>query len=132
MKSSLFSKIILASLALLLAGSAFAVDASHKGSFQISAPAQVNGKQLPAGIYELRWEGSGPNVDVSFLQGKKVVATVPAQIVELGQASSQNAAEIKSGADGGRVLTAVRFAGKTYSLSLGTETAKAQNNSDTD
>ena len=59
MKSPLFSKIMMVSLALLMAGSAFAADATHKANFQISEPTQVNGKQLPAGNYDLRWEGSG-------------------------------------------------------------------------
>lgn len=129
MKSPLFSKIMMVMLALLVAGSAFAADATHKGSLQISEPTQVNGKQLPAGVYDLKWEGSGPNVDVSIMQGKKLIATVPAQVVALTQAPRQNTTEISSGADGGRVLRAIRFSGKTYSLALGTETAKAQSSS---
>jgi hypothetical protein len=130
MKSSLFSKIILASLALVLAGSAFAVNAAHKQTFQILAPTQVNGTQIPAGEYQAQWEGSGPNVQVSIKQGKKVIATVPAQVVELGQVSREDAAEIKSNASGERELTSLRFSGKTYSLALGSESASAQTKSD--
>ena len=126
MKSSLFSKIIIALLGLMLAGSAFAANGSHKDSFQISAPAQVNGKQLPAGDYEARWEGTGPSVQVTIMQGKKVIATVPAQVVELSQPTSNTEAEIKSDSNGDRELTALRFSGKKYALEMGAESAKAQ------
>jgi hypothetical protein len=129
MKSSLFSKIIIASLALMLAGSAFAANGSHKDSFQISSPTQVNGTQLPAGDYQARWEGSGPTVQVSITQGKKVIATVPAQLVDLNAVPRYSTAEIKSNANGDRELTVLRFSGKKYSLELGTESANAQSKS---
>jgi hypothetical protein len=130
MKSSLFSKIIFASLALVLAGSAFAANAAHKQSFEISAPTQVNGTLLSPGEYQAQWEGSGPSVQVSITQGKKVIATVPAEVVELGQAPSDNEAEIKNSASGNRELTSLRFSGKKYSLELGSESAKAQTKPD--
>ena len=130
MKSSLFFKIIIATLALMLAGSAFAGGGSHKDRFAISAPTTVNGQQLPAGEYEARWQGAGPTVQVSLSQGGRVLATVPAQLVELDRASLDTRAVIKSGASGDRELTGLRFSGKTYSLNLGTESAKAESKSD--
>jgi hypothetical protein len=39
----------------------------------------VNGSPLPAGKYTVTWEGRGPGVELKFLKGKNVVATVPAQ-----------------------------------------------------
>ena len=48
MKSTLFSRIILATLVLALTTSAFAASDSHKSSFEIGAPTQVNGTN-PAG-----------------------------------------------------------------------------------
>ena len=130
MKSSLFSKIILTTLALVLTTGAFAANDSHKDSFQISAPTQVNGKQLPAGEYTAKWEGSGPSVQVTILQGKRVMATVPAQVVALEQKASETAAEVKNGSTGSRELTALRFSGKKYSLDLGSESARAQSKTD--
>jgi len=130
MKSSLFSKVIIASLALMLTASAFAGGGSHKDSFVISAVTTVSGQQLQAGEYEARWEGKGPTVQLSITQGKKVLATVPAQLVELDRASLDTRAVIKSGANGDRELTTLRFSGKTYSLNLGTEFAKVENKTD--
>ena len=130
MKSTLFSRIISAMLALILAGSAFAGSGSHKESFQLGAAAQVNGKELPAGDYEARWEGSGPTVQVSITQGKKVIATVPAQVVDLNKASYATETEIKNSANGDREVTSLRFSGKKYSLQLSSESAKAQTKTD--
>jgi len=125
MKSSLFSKFLFAALALTLSASAFAVD-SHKSSFEISAPTQVNGTMLPAGDYTAKWEGSGPTVQVRIMQGKKVVATVPAQVVTLDRAASDTQAEIRNSPNGDRELSALQFSGKNVSLQLGTESARAQ------
>jgi hypothetical protein len=130
MKSSLFSKIIFATLAFTLTTGAFAASDSHKSSFEISAPAQINGTKIPAGEYTAKWEGSGPTVQVSLMQGKKVVATVPAQVIQLDKAAADTQAELKNGSNGDRELTALQFAGKKYTLQLGTETAKAQTKSD--
>ncbi len=125
MKSGFLSKLIAALFVLSLAGSAFAVSASHKENFQISSSAQLNGKELPAGDYEARWDGSGPTVQVTITQGKKVIATAPADIVQLEKRAYASEAEIKNNPNGDRELTALRFSGKKYSLALGSESAKA-------
>jgi hypothetical protein len=130
MKSSVFSKIIFAALALALSASAFAASDSHKSNFEISAPTQVNGTQLPAGEYTAKWEGSGPTVQVSIMQGKKVIATVPAQVVTLTEPAPQTQAEVKNSSSGDRELTSLQFSGKKYSLELGSESAKAQSKAD--
>jgi hypothetical protein len=130
MKSSLFSRIIFATLALALTSSAFAAGDSHKSSFEISAATQVNGTTIPAGEYTAKWEGSGPTVQVSIMQGRKVVATAPAQIVTLDRAASDTQAEIRNGSNGERELKALQFAGKKVSLELGTESAKVQTKTD--
>ena len=126
MKSSLFSKIIFATLALALTTSAFAASDSHKGSFEIGAATQVNGTTLPAGEYTAQWEGAGPAVQVNILQGKKVVATAPAQVVTLDSKASDTQAEVLNGVNGDRELKVLQFAGKKISLKLETQSAKAQ------
>jgi hypothetical protein len=130
MKSSLFFKIIFATLTLALATGAFAANDVHKSSFEISAAAQVNGKQIPAGEYTVKWEGSGPTVQVSIMKGKNVVATVPAQVVELNAPATDTHVEIKNSANGDRELVGLQFSGKKYSLELGTEAARAQTKTD--
>jgi hypothetical protein len=130
MKSRLFFKIIFATLALALTTAAFAANDVHKSSFQISAPTQVNGKEIPAGEYTAKWEGTGPSVQVSIMKGKDVLATVPAQVVTLSEPARDSHAEIKNSSNGDRELTGLQFSGKKYSLELGTESAKAQTRTD--
>ncbi|MGB8130040.1 MAG: hypothetical protein WCG81_09630 [Candidatus Angelobacter sp.] len=130
MKSILFSRIIFSTLVLAFTTSAFAASDSHKSSFELSAATQVNGTTLPAGEYTAQWEGSGPTAQVNIMQGKKVVATAPAQVIALDSKASDTQAEVLNGAKGERELKVLQFAGKKVSLQLGTESAKAQSKTD--
>ncbi len=107
---------LLLGLSVLLATGAFA---ASKGSLQVSAPVSVAGKQLAAGNYEVKWEGSGPNVELSILKGKNVVATVPAHLVDLNHSSDQDAAVVRTNGDGARELAQIRFSGKKTALEIG-------------
>ena len=126
MKSTLFSRIIFATLVLAFTTSAFAASDSHKSSFEIGAATQVNGTTLPAGQYTAQWEGPGPTVQLNIMQGRKVVASAPAQIVALESKASDTQAEVLNGANGDRELKALQFAGKKISLQLEAQSAKAQ------
>ncbi|MFL6313838.1 MAG: hypothetical protein ACJ71W_17200 [Terriglobales bacterium] len=126
MKSTLFSRIIFATLVLAFATSAFATSDSHKSSFEISAATQVNGTTLPAGEYTAEWEGSGPTVKVNIIQDRKVVSSAPAHVISLDSKARDTQAEVLNGAKGERELKALRFAGKKISLQLGTESATAE------
>jgi len=122
MKRSTISKSLLLGMALLLATGAFA---ANKGSLQVQDPVTVIGKQLPAGDYQLKWDGKGPNVELSILKGNKVVATVPARLVDINQTASSDAAVVRKNEDGSRSLSEIRFSGKKYALAIGEEAATA-------
>ena len=91
MKLNPLAKTVVLGLAVLLASSAFAGNTNNKGTVQVGESFQVNGQQLAAGEYELRWDGAGPNVEVSFIRGKKEVAKIPATLVTLDKAASDSA-----------------------------------------
>lgn len=116
MKFANLYKSLLLGLTLLLAVGAFA--ANNKGSMQILDSVNVSGKTLPAGEYSLRWDGTGQNVQLNILKGKKVVATTPAHVVDLSQSAQANEALVKN-TDGNRSLSEVRFEGKKYALQIG-------------
>jgi hypothetical protein len=122
MKLSKVSKGLLLGLALLLATSAFA---ANKGSLMVSDPVTVSGKSLAAGEYTVKWEGNGPNVELNIFQGKNVVATIPARLIDLDRSASGNTSVVKRNDDGSKSLSEIRFAGKKYALALGNESAKA-------
>ena len=116
MKFATVSKSLVMGLALLLASSAFA---ATKGSLTLLNPATVNGTKLKAGDYKLEWEGTGPNVEVSIMQGKTVLAKVPAKVVDLTSAARDNAAVVNKGDNGSNTLAGARFAGKKFALEIG-------------
>ena len=123
MNASKISKGLLLGLALLLATSVFA---ANKGSLQVSDPVTVNGRQIAAGEYTVKWEGNGPSVELNILRGKDVVATVPARMIDLDRAPSRDSAVTIVNSDGHKSLNEIRFSGKKYALAVGTETAKAE------
>lgn len=116
MKFATVSKSLVLGLALTLASTAFA---ASKANLTLNNPTSINGTKLKPGDYKLEWDGSGPNVEVSILQGKKVVTKVPAKIVDLDKAPSNDAALLKQNNDGSTTLSGARFQGKKYALELG-------------
>jgi hypothetical protein len=115
MKFATISKTLMMGLALLLASSAFAATKAHLG---LTTSTTVNGTKLKAGDYQLQWEGSGPNVEVSIMQGKKVLTKVNARVVDLNSRSQNDAAIVKDNGDGTSSLTGARFSGKQFGLEL--------------
>ena len=116
MKFATVSKSLVLGLALTLASSAFA---ASKANLTLNNPTSINGTKLKAGDYKLEWDGSGPNVEVSILQGKKVLTKVAAKIVDLDKAPNNDAALLKQNGDGSTTLSGARFQGKKYALELG-------------
>jgi hypothetical protein len=103
-------------LALLLASSAFA---ATKANVQLSNPVLVNGTTLKPGDYKVQWEGSGPNVELSIMQGKNVLAKVPAHVVDLQTPSANDAAVTRKNDSGPNSLAGLRFQGKKFAIELG-------------
>jgi len=116
MKFATVSKSVVLGLAVLLASSAFA---ATKASLTLQNPTTINGAKLKAGEYKLQWDGSGPNVEVSIMQGKTVFAKVPAKVVDLSSPAQNSAAVVKHNEDGTSTLAGARFEGKKFALELG-------------
>jgi hypothetical protein len=123
MRVSKISKGLLLGLALLLATSGFA---ANKGSLQVDDPVTVNGKQLAAGEYTVKWDGAGPNVELSIMKGKNVVATVPAHILDLEQSPGRDSIVTSTNRDGHKSLSEIRFSGKKQAFAVNAESAKAE------
>ena len=76
------SKFALGTIALvLLSVSGWASD-KMKANIQIYNTVNVGSTQLAPGEYQLTWTGTGTNAEATFSRGKKVIATVPAQVTE--------------------------------------------------
>jgi len=121
MKWNQVTKSLVLALALLATTGAFAAGSS--GPLHLSEAAQISGQSLPAGDYKVSWEGTGSNVELSVMQGKKVVAKVPAKLLESKDASPYDSAVVDRGAKPATVKE-IRFAGKKYSLAVATDKAE--------
>jgi hypothetical protein len=126
MKFATVQKSLVLGLALLFASSAFA---ATKASLQLNNPVTVNGTTLKAGDYKVQWEGSGPNVELSILHGKDVVAKVPARVVELQAPAASDAAVTRKSDSGPNTLAGLRFEGKRFALELGEASDSMQSGS---
>src|SRR5262249_10278038 len=73
-------------LTLMLTGAAFAGTVSKTLTFE--NPVQVNGTTLQPGDYKVTYNDQPGSTQVTFKKGKKEVATVPAQVKQLGSKTS--------------------------------------------
>jgi hypothetical protein len=83
---------LLSILAVLSPLSAFARD-KNQHSVDIPQAVLVGGKQLEAGNYKVEWQGTGPDVQVTFLRNGKTVATAPGTLKTNDDQVTQDAIE---------------------------------------
>jgi len=115
MKISKIAKTLTLGIGLLVATTALA---ANKGTMKLFDAASVGGKQIPAGEYAVTWEGNGPTVDVKVMKGSKVVATTPAQLVDLKRMPDNDGTTTKSNGGQGPTVTQIFFRGKSQALAL--------------
>ena len=70
-----------AAMVLVIPALAFAAGQKNSATVEIDQSVKVADAQLAPGSYKLTWEGNGPNVMVTFTEGRKTVATAPAKLV---------------------------------------------------
>lgn len=98
---------LLALVASSLTLGAFAKD-KNEGKFTLSDPVQLGSTQLKPGDYKAVWDGTGADVQVKILQGKNVVATAPAKLVDV--VASQDSVSLGN-ANGAKTLQGIDFRG---------------------
>ena len=126
MNASKISEILLPGLALLMATSAFAANKANKGSIKLDQPATISGHQLAPGQYKLTWDGASSNVELMISSDGKLVATVPAHLIEVDRPRPTNAYEAHTNTDCSQSLTKIEFGGKKYALAFGDETTMTE------
>jgi len=128
MKLSNLAKIVALGLALFMAAGAFASN-NNRGYLRTDEAVEINGQRLPAGEYQVKWEGNGPSVELSFMQGRKEVAKVSAKEVTLDQAPVYDTAVINR-SNGKASISEIRFAGKKTAFAVvGSDRASISDNS---
>ena len=124
MKFNTLAKTIVLGLAVLLATGAFA---SNKGSFHVDEPIVLNGQQIPAGDYTVRWDGASPDVQLSVMQGKKEIAKASAKVVDLTHPADGNAVILNNNS-GTRNVSEFRFSGKKIALDINSSDRASMSN----
>ena len=120
----LSGKLYSVALASLLLGiSVFAASAT-KGTLKLYESVTVQGKQLAPGQYTVEWNGEGPNVQLSIVNGKNSVANVPARVVPVNTKNPTSGYSAIKQQDGQSALTNVFFEGKAYELQIEKQSAE--------
>jgi len=99
--------ITLVVLALGLSISAFAGAKSQ--TITLFHDAQLNGKTLPAGEYDVKCDTTGSNAQVKFLRNGKEVASATGQVKQLSNAPEHNQLVTTDG-NGGATISEIDFA----------------------
>lgn len=105
-------KILGVSFFALILLSAVSLEAARTKSQTVLVPydGTVAGHHLASGEYHVKCETSGADAKLTFVLGRKVVATVEGQIVNRSQQYSTNEVVYDTKPDGTRAIVEIRFA----------------------
>ncbi len=92
----------------LVSAPAFA--ARNSQTVNVPETIKAGSTQLAPGDYNVTWTGTAPNVQVTFTQNHKVLATVPAKLVEEANKNEGLNTETTAGVE---VLEAIRLRNMT-------------------
>lgn len=93
-----------------------ALAAHNTGNVTLGDPVTVGSTVLPAGDYKVKWEGTGSDVKVSFLQGKKELASAPATVTAESSPYDGAAVETQDQTNNSKILKQILF--KNVSLTF--------------
>jgi hypothetical protein len=86
---------------------------------ELSNDTSLGGTRIPAGKYKITWTASGEQADVQVAQGKKVVATTRAKLVERDRAAVDDEVVSRKDASGALAMSEVHLRGEKSVLVLG-------------
>ena len=107
-------------LALTLSLSAFAKPRSE--SITLFHDASLNGTNIPAGDYVVKYDVDGTNAQVKFMQGKKEVASASGQVKTLPKKAPSNQVVLNNE---GRSIAEIDFGGKDTAITFGSTGSSA-------
>lgn len=101
-------KLVVVSLLLLSLSVGLFAASKNSDSVTFHDPVKVASTTLAPGDYKVVWDGAGPDVQVSFIQGKKTVATAPAKLVN-EKSDVGKAVSLRRESDNSQVVTGIAF-----------------------
>lgn len=103
----------------LVAASAAAAKPKDSRDIVLHHDATVAGLRLTSGDYNVTWKTHSPEATVTFMQGKKVVATADGKVVDRGKPYDINEVVYRTGAGGDRQIQEIRFRGSSQVIVFG-------------
>jgi hypothetical protein len=99
-------------IAFVVAGAA-AAQAKDSKNIVLHYDVTIAGSHLSSGDYSVTWETHSPEATVSFLHGRKVVATAEGKVVNRGKTYSTNEVVYNVTPGGAHVIAEIRFRGSS-------------------
>jgi hypothetical protein len=84
----------------------------NSASVTFTETVTLNGVQVPPGDYHVQWQGTGAAVEASILQGKQVVASAPATLVD-AKTAYDGAVETSDGPNNSKTLQAIDWSNRS-------------------
>jgi hypothetical protein len=94
----------------------------QSASIDLSEPVVISGAHLEPGHYVVRWNGTGSDVQVQFLNGKKELVSVPAKLISQNNEESP-AVTLRSTQDGSKTISEIDLSKVTLQFPEKTEMA---------
>lgn len=114
-------KLSLSLVALIVLQIAAFAGSANSANVKLDEAVTVGSSTLRAGEYKVSWAGAGADSKVTFLQGKKEVAVVPATVVE--KKNNDNRV-FTATAGSGKVLQGIEFKNATLTFGASTTAGK--------
>jgi len=85
----------------------------HSGKVSFNTDVSVAGSQIAGGNYDVQWETHSPEATVTFMRGKKAVATAQGKVVDRGTKFESDSVVYDASPDGGHDIREIRFRGSS-------------------
>jgi hypothetical protein len=106
---------MLITLLILLATAAstlLAAEGSGTAKFAVTDTLFVAGNEIKPGSYDVKWEATGSDATVRFINQGKEVAKIPAKLVDIDKKGDYNSLAVGKDSAGRDSIKGIQFAGK--------------------
>lgn len=107
---------MLIAISLLLSAATMALAAGGSAKFAVTNTLFVAGTEIKPGSYDVKWEATGSEATVIFVNQGREVAKIPAKLVEVDKKGDYNSLAIGKDSSGRDAIKGLQFAGKNVRI----------------
>ena len=97
---------------MLMAPAALLAAPKDSANVTFTETVTINGASVPPGDYHVVWQGTGPSVEATILQGKKVLASAPPTLIS-AKSEYDGAVETTEGPNSSKILQAIDWSNRS-------------------